>query len=90
MTTNVAATSGRTPKWAGSKSGDQFVPVKKSIGLISEKNSIAGNRSDATMPSVVMTEMSAQTPSSTLITASPTRALRRAQVGDGQRRSCRR
>ena len=42
VTTRVPAMSGSTPKDAGSKSGAQSVPVRKSTIEISPKNSNAG------------------------------------------------
>ena len=61
VTEIVPARSGRTPKSGGSNSGAQRVPVMKSMKLISRKNSIAGWSSAMTMPTVVATEMNAQT-----------------------------
>ncbi len=69
--------SGSTPNCAGSKSGAHSVPVKKSTTETSPKNSNAGTKSATTIPTVVATEISAQTPSRTLTTSSPYR-LRRA------------
>ena len=68
---SVPTRSGRTPKLAGSKSGAQFVPVKKSIGLTVRKNSIAGKSSETTIPTVVTIEISAQSASRTWISFSP-------------------
>ena len=70
--------SGSTPKWAGSNSGAHSVPVRKSTIETSPKNSNAGRKSAKTMPTVVATEISAQTKSTPLTTSSPIR-LRRAR-----------
>ena len=56
---SVPTTRGRTPKCAGSKSGAQVVPVRKSQGLTSPKNSPAGTSSETTIPIVVSTDMAA-------------------------------
>ena len=69
----MPAISGRTPKCAGSKSGDQFVPVRKSTIEISWKNSNAGTKSATTIPTVVATEISAHTKRTPLTTSSPIR-----------------
>src|SRR5687768_14505467 len=73
VTTSVPETSGRTPKCAGSKSGDQFVPLRKSTIEIDWKNSKAGTNSAITIPTVVATEMSAQRARTPLTTSSPSR-----------------
>src|SRR5688572_22958826 len=73
VTTSVPETSGRTPKCAGSKSGDQFVPVRKSTTEIDWKNSNAGTNSAITIPTVVATEMSAHSARTPLTTSSPHR-----------------
>ena len=73
MTENVPARSGRTPNDAGSKSGAQRSPVKKSTIETSRKNSIAGTTSAMTMPTVVRTETRAQRARTTLTTSSPQR-----------------
>jgi hypothetical protein len=65
--------SGSTPKRAGSKSGAQSRPVRKSTTEISEKNSKAGTNSAITIPTVVATEISAQTARTPLTTSSPMR-----------------
>jgi hypothetical protein len=71
VTSSVPATSGRTPKCAGSNSGDQSVPVRKSTIEISWKNSNAGTNRATTIPTVVRTEISEQRPRMTLTTSSP-------------------
>ena len=73
VTLIVPETSWRTPKLGGSKSGDQFVPVRKSTIETSWKNSNAGTKSAITIPTVVATEISAQMPRATLTTSSPYR-----------------
>jgi hypothetical protein len=73
VTLIVPDTSWSTPKLAGSKSGAQFVPVRKSTIETSWKNSNAGTKSATTIPTVVATEMRAQTARTPLTTSSPTR-----------------
>jgi hypothetical protein len=53
---NVPTKSGTTPKLAGLNLGAHRVPVKKSIIGTWRKNSIAGTRSDHTIPIVINTE----------------------------------
>ena len=81
VTSSVPATSGRTPKWAGSNSGAHSVPVRKSTIETSWKNSIAGRKSAITIPTVVATEISAQTARTTLTTSSPIRLRRARRTG---------
>ena len=71
VTSSVPPISGSTPNFAGSKSGAHSVPVKKSTTETSPKNSNAGRKSATTIPTVVATEISAQTPRRTLTTSSP-------------------
>src|SRR5918996_6174673 len=73
VTTSVPAISGRTPKRAGSKSGAQSVPVRKSQMLTSRKNSIAGKSRLTTMPTVVAIERRAKRARTPLMTSSPQR-----------------
>src|SRR5687767_7128504 len=71
----VPTTSGTTPNWPSRKRGVQVVPVRKSHGLTSVKNSSAGCRSDATIPTVVITEIAAARKRTPWTTTSPQRIL---------------
>ena len=71
VTDSVPARSGRTPKLDGSKSGAQVVPVRKSQGETSAKNSSAGTSRATRIPRVVSTETSAKSASTTRTTSSP-------------------
>jgi hypothetical protein len=82
VTSRVPATSGSTPKDAGSNKGDQSVPVRKSAIEISPKNSNAGTKSATTIPTVVATDTKAQRARTTLTTSSPQR-LREARSRSG-------
>src|SRR5215207_3199165 len=82
VTSNVPATSGSTPNEAGSNSGAQSAPVRKSTIETSRKNSIAGSNSATTMPTVVATDTNAQRARTTLTTSSPQR-LREARSLSG-------
>jgi hypothetical protein len=73
VTSSVPATSGSTPNDAGSNSGAQSVPVRKSTIEISWKNSNAGTKSATTIPTVVATETNAHRARSALTTSSPQR-----------------
>ena len=55
----VPETRARTPHTCGLIDADQIVPVKKSIGLTSRKNSMVSKARTATMPMVVRTPTAA-------------------------------
>ena len=59
VTMSVPRNSGTAPNWPSRKSGVQVVPVMKSQGEFSMKNSIAGLSSEKMMANVVMTETKA-------------------------------
>jgi hypothetical protein len=69
----VPTRSGTTPKLAGTNLGAQRVPVKKSMIGTCRKNSIAGTRSDQTIPIVIKTEKAEALKSVPRITRSPMR-----------------
>jgi hypothetical protein len=74
---SVPTKRGTTPKEAGLNLGAHRVPVKKSIIGTWRKNSIAGTRSDQTIPIVIKTEKAEALNSAPRIIRSPMRGEER-------------
>ena len=69
----VPATSGRTPKLGGLKSGDHFVPNRKSWIGTARRKTIVSSTSAKMIPIVVSSEISAARSRTPLMTDSPQR-----------------
>ena len=83
--TNVATTSGSTPKLAGSNSGDQSVPNRKSAMPTSPRKEIVSPSSEKMIPSVVRTEIRAASMRRALIRSSPQRRRAARRLGASAR-----